>query len=135
MDFGGSSEECIHGFDGATQRLPVCHELTASICNRAVNAQNSSFKPERQFMLQPVIKSLAPFANRQAFDAIAELSQRDYAEVNPVFIDFFQPSNLVVLFISIALSGWRRPLGLRFRTTGQHAHLKGVRQPPGPMEI
>ena len=29
-------------------------------------------------------------------------------------------SALVVLFISITLAGWRRPLGLRFRTTGQH---------------
>ena len=28
--------------------------------------------------------------------------------------------SLVVLFISITLAGWRRPLGLRFRTTGQH---------------
>lgn len=86
VNLGSGGYKCIHYFNAATNFFAMSDYSAASIGDPWVNVQDSTFKPQRHFHLQPLFIPPLSCAGRKAVDTAAQFSQGNDANEKTVLI-------------------------------------------------
>ena len=84
MNFGRGGNQGIHRSDRVTRPLASRHYGSPGFCNGDINRQHPTLKAQRQIVAQPVIEPPSTPTWRQAFNPVAEFTERDDADENAI---------------------------------------------------
>src|SRR6266566_7466928 len=84
--FRSRRDECIHKLHPGPDGFTSSYKFSATVGNRGVNSEDSSFEAQGQLLAQPVIELLLSAARCHSFYSVTQLRESNCDQKNPHFI-------------------------------------------------
>jgi hypothetical protein len=92
MNFGGRSNEGVHGMDRPSSGVRQRYYLAPSIGNSTINRQDAALEAQWQIIPEPFVEPLPASASSHALNSTAKLRQGDNADEGSIIINLSQPT-------------------------------------------